>query len=164
MAKKQIRYDIDGYNVVTTALLELLNQYPELGKGEKITFSDLGEDSGIAMFPANGAVIETDKKNILGKVTEICLYPFHIVYRASGLSSKNKADVKEWLDNLGRWLEKEKISANGEEYKLSTYPPLTDNREFLTIARQSPSYLESVNDNQSENWVIYISARYQHIK
>lgn len=163
MADKQVKYDLDGYDVVTTALLELLNQYPALD-GDKITFSDLGEDSGISMFPISGSVIETETKNILGKVTEVCLYPFYIIYRAGGLSSKNKANVKEWLDNLGRWLEQEIITINGTEYKLSEYPQLTENRKFLSISRQSPSFLETVNENQSENWAIYISARYQNNK
>lgn len=164
MAEKQVKYDLDGYNVVTTALLALLNQYPGLNKGEKITFSVLGEDSGIAMFPISGAVIETEKKFITGRTEEVCLYPFYIIYRAGGLSSGNKATVKEWLDNLGRWLEKENVIINGTEYKLSEYPPLTENRKFLSISRQTPSYLDTVNENKSENWAIYISARYQHNK
>lgn len=164
MAEKQVKYDLDGYDVVTTALLALLNQYPGLNKGEKITFSDLGEDSGMAIFPINGAVIETERKFITGRTEEVCLYPFYIIYRAGGLSSGNKATVKEWLDNLGRWLEKETVVMKGTEYKLSEYPPLTENRKFLSISRQTPSYLDTVNENKSENWAIYISARYQHNK
>ena len=160
--QKQVKYDIDGYEAVTSALRELLNQYPALSEGNEITFSMLGEDSGKAMFPISGAVIETEKRTITGKVTEVCLYPFYVIYRAAGLSENRKAIVKEWLDNLGKWLEQKKVLINGAEYQLEELPPLTDGRKFLSISRQTPAYLDTVNENQSENWAIYISARYQY--
>ncbi len=159
---KKIKYDIDGYDALTSALMELLNQYPGLSEGEEIAFSTLGEDNGKAMFPINGAVIESEKKSITGKVTEVCLYPLYVIYRASGLNENRKARVKEWLDNLGKWLEQKKVSIDGMEYQLTELPPLTEGREFLSISRQTLSYLDTVNENKSENWAIYISARYQY--
>lgn len=160
--EKQVKYDVDGYDVITTALMELINQYPALQKGDEVTFSVLDEDSGKAMFPVGGAVIESEKRNIIGHVTEVCLYPFYVIYRAAGLTEKRKAAVKEWLDNLGKWLERKEIIVDGTAYKLSEYPPLTGSRKFLGISRQTPAYLDTVNENQSENWAIYISARYQN--
>ena len=160
--QKQVKYDIDGYDTVTSALRELLNQYPGLGKNDEITFSTLGEDSGKAMFPTSGAEIETEKRSVTGKVTEVCLYPFYIIYRASGLNENRKARVKEWLDNLGKWLEQKKVLIDGKDYQLTELPPLTEERKFLSISRQTPAYLDTVNENQSENWAIYISARYQY--
>lgn len=160
--KKEVRYDIDGYEVVTAALRELLNQYPGLSPGDEIAFSALGEDSGKAMFPVSGAMIETEKESITGHVTQVCLYPFYVIYRAAGLSENRKAAVKEWLDSIGRWMERQSITVNGTEYHLKEYPSLTGNRKFLTISRQTPAYLDSTNDNKSENWAIYISARYQN--
>ena len=160
--EKQVKYDVDGYDVITTALMELINQYPALQKGDEVTFSVLDEDSGKAMFPVSGAVIESEKRNIIGHVTEVCLYPFYVIYRAAGLSENRKAAVKEWLDNLGKWLERKKITVGEKSYKLSEYPPLTGSRKFLSISRQTPAYLDTVNENQSENWAIYISARYQN--
>ena len=160
--QKTVKYDIDGYEAVTSALRELLNQYPALSENDEITFATLGEDSGKAMFPVSSSVIETEKRSITGKVTEVCIYPFYVIYRASGLNENRKAKVKEWLDNLGKWLEQKKVLIDGEEYKLEEYPPLTDGRKFLSISRQTPAYLDTVNDNQSENWAIYISARYQY--
>ncbi len=160
--QKQIKYDIDGYEAVTSALRELLNQYPGLSSSDEIAFSTLGEDSGKAMFPISGAVIESEKKSITGKVTEVCLYPFYVIYRASGLNENRKAKVKEWLDNLGKWLEQKKVLIDGMEYQLTELPPLTEGREFLFIGRQTPAYLDTVNENKSENWAIYISARYQY--
>ena len=159
---KTVKYDIDGYDAVTSALMELLNQYPALSESDEIAFSTLGEDSGKSMFPISGAVVETEKTTITGKVTKVCLYPFYIIYRASGLSEKRKEKVKEWLDTLGKWLEKQTVVINGEETKLTEYPPLTGGRVFLSIERQSPSYLDTINDNKSENWAVYITARYQY--
>ena len=158
--QKQVKYDIDGYEAVTSALRELLNQYPALTGSDEIAFSTLGEESGKAMFPISGAAVETSRQSVTGKVTEICLYPFYVIYRASGLSENRKAKVKEWLDNLGKWLERKKVMIDGLEYQLEEYPPLTDGRTFLSINRQTPAYLDNVSDNQTEDWAIYISARY----
>lgn len=160
--QKQVKYDVDGYEAVTSALRELLNQYPALSDRDEIAFSTLGEDSGKAMFPVSSSVIETEKRSITGKVTEVCLYPFYVIYRASGLNENRKAKVKEWLDNLGKWLEQKTVLINSTEYQLAELPPLTDGRRFLSINRQTPAYLDTVNENQSENWAIYISARYQY--
>ena len=162
MANQKVKYDIEGYNAVTSALMELLNQYPALKDGDEITFSVLSEDSGKAMFPVSGAVIETEKKNILGQVTEVCLYPFFVIYRAAGLNESRKAKVKEWLDNLGAWLEQKEVTIDGAKYRLGELPPLTDGRRFLSIDRQSPAYLDTENENKSENWAISISARYRY--
>lgn len=160
--KKPVKYDIDGFDVVTTALRELINQYPALSDGDEITFSMLDDASGKALFPVSGSVIETEKESITGHVTQVCLYPFCIIYRASGLSENRKANVKEWLDNLGKWLEKQEVTIKNVTYKLEEYPVLTGNRKFLSIDRQTPAYLDSTNENKSENWAINISARYQN--
>lgn len=152
MEDKTIKYDIGGYDAVTSALRELVNQYPELKDGEEIAFAILGENSGKAMFPVSGAVIESETKNILGHVTQVCLYPFYIIYRASGLNENKKAYVKEWLDNFGTWIE-------GVEY-----PPLTEGRKFLSIERQTVAYLDNVSDNKTEDWVVSLSARYEYKK
>lgn len=162
MDEKVVKYDVDGYELVTPAIMDLINQYPGLMVGEKIEFSTLGEDEGIALFPISGAVIESERTSVTGKVTKICLYPFYVIYRMASLSPNRKENVKELLDNLGKWLEKEKIVLDGVEHKLSNYPELTENREFLEFRRQTPANLDSVNENQSENWAIYINARYRY--
>ncbi len=33
-SKKTVKYDVDGYDIVTNALKDLLNQYPGLETGE----------------------------------------------------------------------------------------------------------------------------------
>lgn len=160
--KKQVRYDVGGFDDVTSALRELVNQFPGLNEDDEISFSTLSKESGKAMFPASGEIIETEKKTITGRVIQTCLYPFYIIYRVAGLSENNKASVKEWLDNLGRWLERQPVSINGMEYRLKDYPALTGEHEFINISRQTPAYLDTVNENQSENWAIRITARYRN--
>lgn len=161
MAEEQIRYDVEGYDAITAALRELLNKYPGLQQtGDEISFSTLGEDSGKTMYPISGAVIEREQRFILGDVRQVCQYPFHVIYRAAGLSENRKAAVKEWLDNLGRWLEGQSVKINGVEYRMEEYPTLSDNRRFISISRQTPAYLSAINENNSEDWVIYILARY----
>lgn len=162
MAEKVVRYDIDGYEVITSALRDLVNQFPGLDEGDEILYSVLNENSGKALFPVNGATIENEAKDIIGNTKQICVYPFYVIYRAAGLTEERKASVKEWLDNLGRWLERQPVEINGEVYRLESYPILKGNREFMSISRQSPSYCQSVNDNKSENWSIAISARYSN--
>lgn len=160
--QKQVKYDLDGYDVVTKALMELLNQFPGMESGEQIEFSELGEESGFAMYPINGAAIESERTSVTGKVTEVCLYPFYIIFRGAGLNEKRRIETKERLDNIGKWLEGKEIKIDDVPYKLSEYPPLTGNRKFLEFRRQTPAYLDNTYENQSEDWAIYISARYQN--
>lgn len=163
MADNNVRYDVDGYSVITTALRDLVNQYPALDLSDSITYGVLNADSGKAMFPTgSGAVIENERISVTGRVRQICGYPFCVVYRASGLSENRKAAVKEWLDNLGRWLERQEITVGDISYKLNEYPDLTGERKFTAIERTSPAFLESVEENNAENWVIYLTARYQN--
>ena len=162
MAENQVKYDIDGHDAVTSALRELLNTYPGLQAGDEITFSVLSAESGKAMFPISGAIIETEQRFILGDVRQVCLYPFYVIYRAGLLSENRKASVKEWLDNLGRWLEGHKVNIDNADYRLREYPALSGNRRFLSITRQTPAYLSATNENNSEDWAIYITARYQN--
>lgn len=160
--EKEVQYDVDGFDAVTPALRSLINQYPGLQEGEEITFSTLSKDRGKAMFPISGAIIETEKTYVTGRVKQICLYPFYVVYRAKDIPENRKAGVKEWLDDLGRWLEQQPISIDGTEYKLAQYPELSPPRKFLSIARQTPAYLDSTTEDHTEDWAIYISARYQN--
>ena len=160
MADKEVRYDIDGQEVVSTALMDLINEYPGLKQGEYIQYATLGDSKGKAVFPTSGSAIKKEIKDVTGHVEQTCDYPFIFIYRASGLSESRKEKVKEWLDNLGRWLEKQPIIVNGKEYHLDEYPTLTRGRKFKRIQRVSPSYLDSINEDKAENWAINITATY----
>ena len=55
-AKKEPVIDVEGSDIVSTALITLLNTFPGLGR-KKVTFSTLAETSGIGFFPTSGAVL-----------------------------------------------------------------------------------------------------------
>lgn len=156
-----IGYDLDAYEEITAAIREFINTYPDL-QGDEIAFATLGEDAGIAMFPTNSAAIRSERESVTGHVRQECLYPFFILYRAGGLNENRKANVKEWLDRFGRWLEKQPIKVNGNVEVITEYPKLTGNREIIAIRRQSPAYLDSINENMSENWMISLNVIYSN--
>lgn len=162
MADKKIEYDVEGYDILTTALMDLLNDYPALSEGETIKFNTMNENSGKAMFPVSGSIIERKNRDILGRTTEICNYPFYVICRYGHLNESRKVNMKEWLDNLGRWLEKQTIKVGDVEHTLIDYPYLTGNREIIEIRRTTPATLNAINDNNTEDWAITITARYRN--
>lgn len=157
-----ITYDFAGYDKITTALRELVNNFPGLD-GESVAYATLSEDGGISIFPTSGPVIQKERKSVTGNVYQECLYPFVIVSRSAGLNSNRKANVKEWLETFGRWLEKQPVTFDGNTYyKLDEYPQLTDGRKILEIARQSVAYLDSQGADMVEDWAISITLKYSN--
>lgn len=152
--------DVEGSDIVSTALMTLLNTFPGLGK-KKIAFSTLAETSGIGFFPTQGAVLLTNMESITGHVRQTCAYPFNIVYRAALKTEKQKLRVKEFLDELGRWLECQPITLNDTEYKLSAYPNLEKGRKIKTISRTTPAFLERAYEDGVEDWTIRLTLRYE---
>lgn len=160
---KVVRYDIDGYEIITNALKDLLNQFPELYPDTSIAFSTLEEDSGISFYPTSGSMIISESRSVTGKVNQLCNYPFSVVYRTAASSANAKVNIKEFLDDLGKWLEKQPIAYDGETHQIDKYPALTGSRVIEDIMRQTPSYLESTGANNVQDWVIQISLRYRNI-
>jgi hypothetical protein len=154
----------DGTDNVTTALRELLNKYPGLLEDNEITYGVLEDTKGIAMFPTGNAAILSESEDVTGHITQQCSYSFIVVYRTKATASNQdrKADKKEWLDNLGRWLELQQVTINKEVYRLSSYPALTGEREFKKIHRASQSYLSDVADDKTEDWAIQMQALYRN--
>lgn len=160
---KPIKYDVDGYDIITNALGDLLNSFPCLLEGENIRFSTLEEDSGISFYPISGAVIVTETTSVTGKVNQVCNYPFYVVYRTAADSPKSKIDIKEFLDKLGKWLERQPIMIDGQQNKLIAYPELTDGREITEISRQTPAYLDNTSEGNVQDWTISLALRYRNI-
>lgn len=149
----------NGTDNITSALLDLLNDFPSLPDGDEIIFSMLSADSGKAMFPTSSVAIADETEDITGHVTQTCIYPFLVIFRSKGYNSETrKANVKELLDDLGRWLEKQEV--DGE--KLTEYPALLGDREFLKITRSSQSYLYGTSEDKTEDWAISIKATYRN--
>jgi len=158
---EEVVYDVEGYEAITEALRELLNQFPAL-QYDDISFASMDAESGISMLPTSGAVVKSERTSIIGKVRRVCQYPFTVTYRGMGLSEDRRASVKEWLDALGRWLEGEVVTVNGTQCQLSQYPALSGDRRIISIDRSTPTYLEAVNQNQSEDWTIYMVLKYKY--
>lgn len=162
--EENVQYDVQGYDLLTPAIYDLLNTYPGLDTGEKVSFSQLNESHGKAMFPSTGAIVQYQRESITGHIEKHCLYPFTFVYRASGLTQNRKVNAKEWLENLGKWLEKQTVSIGNRTYKIDEYPVLNSldgDAEIEEIARQTPAYLAQTNGDMSEDWVMTIQARYR---
>ena len=85
-----------------------------------------------------------------------------VYYRSAGLSEARKEGVKEWLDGLGRWLERQPVVIGSDTYTLPEYPALTGNRKILSIQRQSPAFLNAINENKTEDWILDMSLRYRN--
>lgn len=157
--EKIIGYDLDAYEYITPALMELVNRYPRLD-GERVSFSDIATETGMTLVPNQSAVILANKEDITGRVSQKCAYSFFIYYRVSDLSERKKERLKEWLDDLGRWLEMQPIFHDGLQYKLENYPELTGQREIKQITRQTPAYLQTVTENLVETWAISLQVQY----
>lgn len=162
MNENIVRFDVEGYERVTSALMALVNTYPGLDEGEEITFATELADEGIAIFPTTGSFIYDERESITGHVTQMCQYPFTVVYRASGLNSKRRVAAKEWLDTFARWIEKQPVIIDGTLYVLTEWPSLSGNRQIKEIVRQAPSYLTTVNEDKSENWIMDVVIRYRN--
>lgn len=160
--RQQLIPDVDGYELITNALMDMVNVYPGLDQGEAFKFAMDDADEGVAIFPSAGSGIYSERESITGHVEQMCQYPFTVVNRASGLNQKRKINAKEWLDTFGRWLEKQPVKIGGEEVVLSAWPVLTGDRKILSITRQTPAYLVVVNDSKSENWVIDMMLQYRN--
>ena len=160
--EKTTVFDIDGSEAVSPVLLNLLNEFPGIGK-RKIQFSSLSETSGIGFFPTSGAALISSKEDVTGHVVQVCAYPFNVVYRAAPKSEKQRLKIKEFLDGLGRWLEQQPISIGGFEYRLTAYPALSaGNRVVKSISRTSPGHLNAAYQDGIEDWLISLSLRYEN--
>lgn len=161
MAKKNYPIDVDGTEALSTVLLNLLNTFPGLN-GRKIEFSTLNKTAGIAFFPSAGAVIVQSRESITGHVKQSCQYPFTLVYRASPETEKQRLRIKEFLDTIGRWLEKQTVTVNGSEEILTAYPVLTGTREIKSITRSTPGHLNAAYQDGVEDWAITATLSYDN--
>lgn len=160
---KPVKYDLEGFDALTEALTTLLNAFPGLRKDQHIAFATLRETGGLAMFPGGGAVVESERKSVTGRVRQVCRYPFAALARRGGLGESDRAAVKEWLDALGRWLDRQSVTLQGQSYRLDAYPPLSGGRTLLDFSIQAPAYLYERDEHQVETWAVEIIARYENI-
>lgn len=152
--------DLDGRELVTQALRELLDRYPRLGEGEHIAFATLG-DSGVALYPGDTAVIERERRYITGFVRQECRYTFAVLWRAIGPSEERRAYIKQWLDDLGRWLEGQPVTEDGQ--RLERYPAIGEGRCIRRIRRASAAALiEADAAHRTETWAATLAVAYDN--
>ena len=73
MAEKKYSVDIEGSDLMSRVLLQLLNTFPGITDGNSIKFSTLNKDKGIGFYPTSGAAL-LDKEewlDLLGKWLEL---------------------------------------------------------------------------------------------
>lgn len=164
MSTKQNNYpiDIDGSDLMSKLLFDLLNTFPGIPNNKEILFSTLQDSGGIGLFPTSGAVIQTEKKSITGHVEQTCLYPFTIVYRAAPKNQEQRMRIKELLDAIGKWLEQQTVTVNSHEHKLDLYPVTNDSRKIEAISRTSPGHLDKAYQDGIEDWVLSATLKYKN--
>lgn len=158
--EKPLSLDGVGFDILKTAVLTMLNEYPGLN-GREITFSGLTMDDGISMEPESGALIYSETKNIIGEVTRQCQFPFFVVYRSGATNEFLKMNINDFLDTLGAWLSREPVAIDGVEYRLSAYPELTGGRKITNVTRFN-SYALEPNENKTQDWVLPVTVNYTH--
>lgn len=161
VAEQPIGNDFTGYDVLTEAMKILLNQYPGLDTEEYISFEELTEDGGIAFSADNGALVYRERESVTAHVRQICRYPFYIVYRVGSNSETPKMNAQTFLDGIGKWICKEKVIIDGTEYKLSTYPVLSQDRIIKKITRMNSYGLEPM-ENGVQDWILPVSVEYEN--
>lgn len=155
---KPIGSDATGYELLTRAVKDLLNQYPGLS-GQKIYFEELGEESGMAFSADAGALVMSERRSITDHVSQTCQYPFLVIYRTSATREYQKLNVTAFLDSLGKWLCKEPVEIGGVVYRLTDYPDLSSGRKVTRITRNN-SYGTVPNENGSQDWILPVSVQY----
>lgn len=158
--RKPIGKDATGYEVITEAMKDLLNQFPGLLPGEEVKYEELGEDSGIAFSNDAGALVYTEREDVIGGVHQTCQYPFFIVYRAaSSAKERQKMSIQEFLDAFGKWLCREPTVIEDETYKLDGYPKLAGTRQIKKITRDN-SYGTEPQANGVQDWLLPVTVQY----
>lgn len=156
--QRPIGADPTGYEVITKAVSELLNEYPGLN-GRVISFEELEEGSGIAFSADNGALVMREVEDITGHVQQECQYPFYLVYRSAGASASNKVRIQTFMDSIGKWMCMEPAMVNGVEVRLDEYPALAMGRKITRITRMN-SYGLDPDDKGVQDWLLPCTAVY----
>lgn len=155
--------DIDGSEAVSAVLQELLNEFPGLSPRQRVQFATLEDSGGVGFFPSTGAAIEQEKESITGHVRQRCLYPFDVVYRSAPKSEAQRLRIKEFLDTLGKWLERQPVKVNGREEKLAGYPELASgNRVIKSIGRTAPAHPSVAYQDGVEDWTMGLRLMYEN--
>ena len=103
----------------------------------------------------------SERRSITDHITQQCQFPFLVVYRITATREFQKLNVSEFLDTLGKWLCKEPVEINGDFYRLSSYPAISDGRRITRITRNN-AYGTTPNENKSQDWILPVSLQYTY--
>lgn len=163
MAKKEYPIDTSGTDEMSSLIMNLLNSFPGLNKNQQITFATLGKTGGIAFYPSNGGAITDEKRSITGHVKQTCSYPFVIIYSAMPKTETARIQIKEFLDALGKWLQKQPVTINDKVVKLDKYPVcVTKGRVIHSITLTQSAFISGISQNGLENWEIICRVDYKN--
>lgn len=155
---KPIGVDADGFEVLTNAMLDLLNRFPGLD-GREILFEELCKEDGLAFSADAGALVMSERRSVTDHVTQTCQYPFFVVLRMNSSREYQKLQAQTFLDILGKWLCREPVTLSGEEIRLKSYPKLTEGRSITRITR-SNSYGLDPGEDGVQDWMLPVSVQY----
>lgn len=155
---KPIGIDADGYQVLTNAMLALLNSFPGLD-GREILFEELGKEDGLAFSADAGALVMSERRSITDHVSQTCQYPLFVILRMNSTREYQKLQAQTFLDTLGKWLCKEPVEIDGTKHRLKSFPVLTDNRKITRISR-SNSYGLDPDESGVQDWMLPVSVQY----
>lgn len=157
MEAKPIGADVSGYEIMTNAVLKLLNSFPGLN-GREIYFEELQETSGIAFSANSGALVMAERRSITDHVRQTCQFPFYLIYRTDGPDEYRKLKVQQFFDEIGKWICKEPVEINGQVYR-AIYPPLSGSRKIIRITRNNSYGLEP-GENKVQDWLMPVTVEY----
>ena len=153
-----IGVDASGYEVLTKAVAELVNQYPGLDD-RIVTFEELSATSGVAFAADNGALVMSERRNILDHVSQTCQFPFFIVYRSASSRASQKINIQTFLDSIGKWLCGEYAEIDGELVQLESYPVLAQGRKITKVTRNNSYGLEP-DAKGVQDWLLPVTVEY----
>ena len=153
--------NVNSAEAVSVVLLDLVNEFPGLSAGERVQFATIGKNGGIGFFPNVGGMRTNHRENVLGQVQDTCRYPFSIVYNAALNTETQRLRVKEFLDAMGRWLEGQPVTVDGQVYKLEAWPALHPENganvavkcQIQSITRLTAAHLNQAYPDGFEDWV-----------
>lgn len=141
---------------VLEAVYKLIKECPFMEeKTVKFDFLDIEEDS-IAVLSTPGACIES--KDILGGFTGSL--PFILGHKGRQSSDNRKIKTVDLLNNIGKWLGKEKVNIEDKEYILTEYPALSEDRKITRIEQQTVPYISEIDEKSNITYICTVKVTY----
>lgn len=141
---------------VLEAVYKLIKECPFIEKENvKFDFLDIEENS-ISVLSTPGAFIIS--KDILGGFTGSL--PFILGHKGRQSSDNRKIKTVDLLNNIGKWLGKEKVTIDDREYVLKEYPLLSDNRKITRIEQQTVPYISDIDEKSNITYICTLKVTY----